>query len=195
VRIANKTHWRTDQIAALIRRVARDELDPGQLKDARVTVRYARGKRLGSCTYGTPRRPHVFMTLCFPRKGNECRLAWAGAPMPVLFAKVIAHELAHARGLRHRWMNNNRYGWAEGWKERYAYAKDFPLEPKPEPTKEEKLAKRRRGAVTKAEAKVAEWERAGRLARTKLRKWNARLRAAQRRATAAPQSAPSGSSP
>src|SRR5258708_25130449 len=119
MRIANETIWRTDQIKALILRVAQDELDPGQLKHARIQIKYRRNGayKMGHCTYGTPRNPQVYMTLLFPRKGP--------VELPA-YALIIAHELAHARGARHREMyKTKRYWWLEGWEERYSYALQF----------------------------------------------------------------------
>jgi len=49
-------------------------------------------------------------------------------------AHVICHELAHAKGLRHTEMRNVRYGWADGWKEYYAWAAEYTIAAKPEPT-------------------------------------------------------------
>ena len=121
MKIDNPTHWSTGDIRRLIYRVSLDELERGQLVHARIRIKYARknGRALGRCTYGTPRNPRVNMMLVMPRPGTPVDL--------VQLAKVIAHELGHAKGLRHRQMRNNRYGWVEGWRGRYAYALDFPI--------------------------------------------------------------------
>ena len=174
MRIINSTHWRTDQIAALIRRVAQDELDAGQLKHARVYVKYRRQNEYisGNCTYGTMRHPRVYMTLFLPRTGS--------VPLPHM-AHTIAHELAHAKGLKHRDMNKtNRYGWVKGWEERYAYANEFPIEAKPvkaKPTLDDKRQK----ALKQAQQKIAEWTTKHKRAATTLKKWQKQAKAIERR--------------
>ena len=185
MKITNETHWRTDQIAKLIYRVAKDELDPGQLKNARIRVKYRRGGGTGGyCYYGSARNPNVRMTLTLPRD----------RVFPVTLAHVIAHELGHAKGLHHGPdMNNARYGWKPGWQERYAYAKDFPVEVKPKVLpvpKEEKLVAKRTAALVKAQKKVQEWETAIKRANTMLRKWRVRLRAAEKRQASSTSAVP-----
>ena len=180
MKIVNETHWDTKSIAHLIRRVAQDELDPGQLKGARIKVEYKRrnGMTSGWCTYGTPSIPHVRMRLLLPRDGE--------IDLPKL-AKTIAHELAHSRGLHHKDMKTNRYGWFPGWEERYAYAKGYPITAKPTPatpTREEKLTKKREAAVVKAQKMVKKWDTNVKRAATMAKKWRARLKVAEKRATA-----------
>jgi len=177
MKVTNETHWRTDQIRTLIHRVAQDELDPGQLKHARITVKYRRkGSSSGGwCYYGTARNPCVIMRLKLLRdKVDNVRLA-----------HTIAHELGHSKGLRHgSAMNNVRYGWASGWEERYAYAKDYPIEANPKALpvpKDEKLKLLRLAAVAKAVKKVQKWETAVKRGNTMLKKWRARLRSAEKR--------------
>ena len=101
MKIDNPTHWSTDDIRRLIYRVSLDELERGQLVHARIRIKYARknSKRLGTFTYGTPRNPRINMMLVMPRPGTPVDL--------VRLAKVIAHELGHAKGLRHRQMHNS----------------------------------------------------------------------------------------
>lgn len=184
MRITNSTHWRTDQIAALIRRVAQDELDAGQLRKARIEVRYKRsGTRvMGRCTVGTGLNPRIRMTLMLPRVG----------PVSVPdYALIVAHELAHAKGLHHRQMNkSSRYYWVEGWKERYTYAENFPIEAKPakavvKPTIDDK----RRKAHDKALAMAAKWERRLKQASSMLKKWQRRARTVERRLSLAADAA------
>lgn len=179
MKITNVTHWQTVSLKRLILRVAQDELDNGQLKHATITIKYRRsgsGKMGECCTIGTPRNPWVVMTLMLPRIG----------PIDVRsYALIIAHEFAHARGMQHRDMKSNRYGWSAGWEERYAYALDYSIEAKPitSTSKEDRIALRRQAAVTHAQKKVTEWEQAAKRADTHTKKWSARLKAAQKRAT------------
>lgn len=190
MKTTNQTKWDTRDITKLIYRVAQDELDPGQLKKrGHVTIAYQKegtGK-LGHCYYGTPRNPLVYMRLNLPRN----------TPVDVVqLAKVIAHELGHAKGLKHREMNNTRYGWVDGWRERYAWAVEFPIRENVVPvvSKEDKLAKRREQAVVKATAKVQEWESTVKRSTTLLKKWRVKLRAAEKRVAPQPELAMSATS-
>jgi predicted SprT family Zn-dependent metalloprotease len=172
VKIDNQTHWSTKDIEKLIRRVAEDELQPGQLKHGVVKVRYSRKNGYtGLCYIGTMRRPRVRMQLNIPRKAVD----------PVAFAAVIAHELAHAKGYQHGIdMHNNRYGWREGWKQRYSYAQDFLICAKPEIkiAPEERREKRRQQTLVKAERMVKKWQTTSKRAQTMLKKWQTKLRGA-----------------
>jgi hypothetical protein len=159
----------------MIYRVAQDELDAGQLRHAKVTIVYARSNSrcLGRCTYGTELHPRVNMTLVLPRPGAAIDL--------VELAKVVAHELGHAKGLHHRDMHNTRYGREEGWRERYAWAADFPINLKllpPEKTREEKLMLRRTDAVVKAETMIVKLHKAQSRAVVLLKQWEQRLKKA-----------------
>jgi hypothetical protein len=178
VKIINKTQYRTDQISALIRRVAQDELEPGQLAKARVTIIYSRGRSLGNCYYGTMRNPRVWMTLKVPRPP---------APLdPVIYAKVIAHELGHAKGFKHAdaIMKTNRYGWVDGWKERYAYAAALPIELKPDRPKPA-VDEQRQKKLSHSLRMVKRWESKVKRAQTALKKWQRRAKAQEKRATGA----------
>jgi hypothetical protein len=50
-------------------------------------------------------------------------------PDKVTFAAIVAHELAHTRGLKHDMMNGcATYGLTGRWRELYAWAEALPLE-------------------------------------------------------------------
>jgi len=166
VRITNRTHWSTKDIGTLIRRVAQDELNTGQLKTARITIKYQRGDRgaLGWCFYGTMRNPCVVMRLMLPRPGSPLDL--------VLLAQVIAHELGHAKGIRHRDMKNTRYGYIDGWRERYAWATAFPIREQVVKPKPDRVVVR----ASRCEAMVAKYRTKVKRDQTILRKWTRKLR-------------------
>jgi hypothetical protein len=181
MRVTNRTKWSTLDIIRLVYRIAQDELNPGGLKNAHIAIRYRRGNGIsGRCCYGTIQNPNVRMRLSLPRMQID----------PVSLAMVIAHELAHARGLHHRDMNAKRYKWGEGWRELYAYAKDFPIGIKPDPPKPT-LNDKRRAELTKAQGMVIKWTRRHRLASTTLKKWQRRVRTIERRLVVAVPAAPS----
>jgi hypothetical protein len=183
MKIVNKTKYETRDIMKLVYRVAQDELNPGGLKNGRITINYRRNGGIGGwCYYGTIQRPNVSMRLNLPRTGLDV----------VALALVIAHELGHAKGLKHGEMNKVRYGWAEGWRERYAYAKDFPVgikAPAPKPTLDDKRQKELR----KAQGMIVKWTRRHKLAATTLRKWQKKARTIERRLETPTHPAPSES--
>jgi len=152
-------------------RVAQDELNPGGLKNGRITISYRRnGGHGGWCYYGTIQRPNVSMRLNLPRIGLDS----------VTLALVIAHELGHAKGLKHGEMNKIRYGWAEGWRERYDYAKAFPIGIKAAPAKPT-LDDKRQKELRKAQGMIVKWTRRQKLATTTLKKWEKKAKAIGRR--------------
>jgi hypothetical protein len=158
-------------------RVAQDELNPGGLNNARITINYRRNGGIGGwCYYGTIQHPNVRMRLNLPRTGLDS----------VSLALVIAHELGHAKGLKHGEMNETRYKWGAGWRERYAYAKDFPVGVKTDPPKPT-LGDKRQKELVKAQGMISKWTRRHKLAQTTLKKWQRKAKAIERRlATACP---------
>lgn len=169
MRTSNHTHWNTKDVIRLIRRVAQDELDQGQLSSAHITITYRRiDGNLGCCTYGTPLKPRIIMTLRLPRH----QLVDS-----VELAQTIAHEFAHARGLRHRDMKTNeRYHEIGDWRLRYAWAAEYLVARTIEPTAAQRQSKRNALAVSKAEKMVRKWMINSKRADTLLKKWQVRLR-------------------
>lgn len=118
MKISNSTHWRTDQIKALIYRVAQDELDGGQSKGLYVEVVY-RKPNWNRCGLGTIRA--LWMRLYLDRDNLD----------PVQLAHTIAHEFAHNRGMHHKDMKGSlRYDYVDGWREYYGWAAAMPVEKK-----------------------------------------------------------------
>lgn len=165
MRIVNQTQYSTQDIAKLVRRVAADELQPGQLKRAVIKVRYQRknGLKLGHCMYGNVLRPNVRMLLLVPRDTLDV----------VKLAKVIAHELGHAKGLRHVDMKNTRYGWLDGWRDRYAYAKDYQIGVKV--TRKPTMADKACTKLAHAERMLSLAETRAKRAGTICKKWRRRV--------------------
>lgn len=168
MRIINKTHWRTDQLKALVRKVAEQEVDEDKRKQIRVHVEYRRNWRSpgGRGSYGlSGQNPRLAMWLYLDRKEP---------PDPVVLAHTVAHEFAHNHGLRHReMMRTRRYGYAEGWREHYPWAKDFPIEAKPEkpkPSAQDRVQQK----LLSAQQALKLWQRKRKLAETKLHVWKRR---------------------
>ena len=178
MRIINKTNWRTDQLKALVRKVAEQEVDKDKRKQIRVhveyrkTVRSPRGR--GLCGL-SGQKPHLVMWLYLDRREPAD---------PVVLAHTLAHEFAHNHGLRHReMMQTKRYGYAEGWSEHYAWAKDFPIEAEPEkskPSAQDQIKQK----LLSAQQTFKLWERKRKLAETKLKIWKRKVHYYERRLAA-----------
>ena len=171
MKITNHTKYDTRDIMKLVNRVAKDELNPGGLKNARISIKYRRNGGIGGwCYYGTIAQPNVRMRLQLPRTNLDV----------VSLALVIAHELAHARGAKHREMNKRRYKWGEGWRDLYAYAKDFPIGVKTDPPKPT-LDEKRQKELVKAQKMVGVWTTKSKRAATTLKKWQRKVKAIEKR--------------
>jgi hypothetical protein len=177
MRIDNATHWRSDQIRALALKVAETELDPGRVKGFTVRVRY--GHR-GPSTSG-----HAMY------HSRSCQVNVGSDQIDVVnMAHTLAHEMAHTRGLRHRAMRGSiRYRYVTGWREFYAWAKEFPIEQRAEPVTPTVVEKRER-RVQHAERMAVTWERKARLATARAKRWRVRARVAQRYIERAAQGPP-----
>jgi len=131
IELTNKTHWRDDHIRAFLAKGMKDErpdLCKHRAPPMRVTVTYTRPRHElhhGSSGYAYYRSRT--MTVRLPKEN----------PDKVDFAHVIAHELAHTRGLTHDRMNScATYGRVGRWRELYAWAEALPLEFKPKVSKQ-----------------------------------------------------------
>lgn len=183
MKLSNETVWRTDQLRALIARVAEEELDPEIRRRLLVEIRPGRRRYIhGRAGLGGA---HVRLWLPAPVT-RSLRESADGRPVRRLLnaarlAFVVAHELAHCRGMDHRKMRGNpRYSWVEGWEAFYGWAAEIAIEPQPAPPRPG-LAARRQARVEHARALLARWERAARLAARRAQRWRRRLRAAERR--------------
>ena len=176
MKIINETHWRTDQLRAIIARTATDELDSSDRRRLLVTVAY------GAKSSGVSGR------------------AACGGPWVKLFvsrveidrvslAHTTRHELAHFRGLRHPAMRGSRrYSYVEGWRALDAWADEMPLEVKPaapRPTADERRALK----LTRAKDSLARWERRLKVAHGRVRRWRGRVRDYERYTAIAAQAA------
>lgn len=177
MKLDNQTHWRSDQILALARRVAEDELDPEKRKHYTVRVRY--GGR-GAATSGHARIG-----------GCSCQVNLGSDAVDVVnLAHTLAHEMAHSRGVEHPAMRGSRrYRYVEGWREFYAWAQAFPIERKAPPAKPTPAA-RQDARLAHARAMLAAWERRAKRAAGRIRKWRTRVRALERRARLAAHGTP-----
>ena len=166
MKITNRTHWQTAQLRAIISRVAQDELDPPHRKRLRAEVTYNKARGQGGCCSGWA-----------PYHGNFVRLMVPSDTVDrVDFAHLVAHEMAHSRGLHHRDMKTRRYSRkAEGWREYYAWAAELPLERKALKAKPAPM-ERSTAKLVHALAQLRRWESKVKRASTGARKWRGKVR-------------------
>lgn len=163
MRIKNETHWRTDHLAAIVKRVAQYELDPERRRSFVVFVRYGRGRKGRTGVSGQAPYHGQRITLFLARNGVD----------PCSLAHTAAHEFAHARGMRHPAMRGStRYRYVDGWREQVAWAASMPVETQPNiatarPTADSKLET--------AKQRVESWQRKLKLADTYLKKWTRKV--------------------
>ena len=120
IQLINKTHYRDDHIRAFLARGIKEErsdLCKHGARAMKVYVVYTRRATTSGCAYLNSH----WMKVRLPKQN----------PDRVSFAHTIFHELAHTRGLTHDRMKCATYGYVNGWRERYAWANELPLERKP----------------------------------------------------------------
>jgi hypothetical protein len=157
MKIINKTHWRTDHLRAFAQRVAQEELSAEKRAKLVITFSYVRGH-------------HTSSGFCRWIGGNEITVRLASSdPSKTDFAKVISHEMAHARGMTHAQMRNNaRYRRIGNYREIYAWAEALPLEVKPKKVK--KPVDLQAIRYQKTQASIKRWQTKLKRAQTALKK-------------------------
>ena len=178
MKLINSTNWNSAQVKAIVRKVAEiEQLTPDEIGRLIVELRYRkRSHRRAdeySGGYGYYNSMHFVLKVV------------KGVPQDkVVFARVIAHELAHNQGVHHgKAMKGADYGWGEGWKEKWSWAEAMPLEMNPEP---KKLSKTAGSKMIHCLEQLVSWERKAKLARTKIRKLTLRVRYYQKKLAAMP---------
>jgi hypothetical protein len=119
MKFINKTHWHTPDLAKIIRRCERLELNEmSRERRKRITCRiaYTKGSGRGSSGYATYNGFNWTV-----RVGKDFI-------DKVDFAGVCVHEMAHLRGLHHDRMNGKpKYDRVGNYRELYAWANDFEI--------------------------------------------------------------------
>jgi predicted SprT family Zn-dependent metalloprotease len=123
LKLINTTAYSTRDLKKLFTRIAKDELDPAKRKRVVFKVVYSKKGRISGCAYvgginGTMRLPKP------PYPLNMASLAM-----------VIAHEMAHLRGMRHNQMRGmSGYTWrGNKYKTIYAWADEHNISIKDAP--------------------------------------------------------------
>lgn len=173
MKIINNTHWRSEHLRAFITRIAQDEIEPSARKALVVTVKYNRAKDKGWCS-GRAKLGRPVMTIMVPSQVVD----------KIDLAHVIAHELAHTRGMDHNQMRGSaRYRRVGNWREIYGWAEAMPLEkeaPKKKPRADVQLQR-----YARALAAEQRWATKLKRAQTALRNLRPKLRRYERILTAA----------
>lgn len=186
MKIINKTNLNTKLLGAFIRRVAEfEELTPEDINQLNVRVVYRRRSHnwrdtatTGYAWYNTWSMVLKVVKGVMPEKPD--------------MAHTIAHELAHCQGLHHgKTMKNKMYGWHKDTAEYWKWAEELPLalnapEEKPKLAKDALVLKK----LEHCQAAVTEWERKARLAKTKQRKWQQKVKYYERQLQKAAAQAP-----
>ncbi|MGH9316905.1 MAG: hypothetical protein ACRD1P_07350, partial [Thermoanaerobaculia bacterium] len=188
MKIINETRYETAPLRELARRVAAEELDSA--KASRMVVRFSetvrgitRNAALGYCWQIGAERVSIFLP------ANPAKLDIEKV------AHVIAHEFAHARGLRHPDMRNNpRYSWvrtntADGtvvqvWREvvrQRGYVSGLAIVVRPPKRKEPKVDEVK---LELALVRMQAWERKRKRAETGIKAWRRRVRYYERKIAA-----------
>lgn len=137
--ITNETHWRTDQLKAIIQQVSLTALEGFEKRKKRlkITIVYSRKGGYHGCVNGLG---GTTMTLRIPKEEvDKPQFAW-----------LVDHEMGHVRGQDHRQMTQAEMYWSvylnpdddndnrctsDVNDPKYAWAKTFPLERKNIPAK------------------------------------------------------------
>ncbi|MGH7164042.1 MAG: hypothetical protein ACREIS_00785 [Nitrospiraceae bacterium] len=195
MKIVNETRYETAPLRELARRVAAEELNPAKAR--RMVVRFretvrgiTRDAALGYCWTIGADRVSIFLP------ANPAKLDIEKV------AHVIAHEFAHARGLKHPDMRNNpRYSWVcaktldgEGvvqvWRavvQQRGYAVGLAVVVRPPKCKEPKADEAK---LEQALVRMQAWERRRKRAETGIKAWRRRARYYERKIAA--KTAPKG---
>lgn len=168
MKLVNKTNLREDHLRAFIRRVAKEEMV--SLKNATITVIYrrisCRGTYIGGLAYlGMPPRIKIKIPKDVPVDKVE-------------LGYVLAHEMAHSQGLRHKQMKNPIYSrryarkYGKDWRQFYGWVNDLPLENKPveekiKPTPDQTI----RLKLDRCLKMVNKWYTKAKISQTLLKKW------------------------
>ena len=169
MRLSNSTCYSTRDLKKIFTRIANQELDPEKAKRVYFDIVYSKGSHSGYATVGGTRS-----TIRLPKPPFKLDHAQV--------ALVIAHEMAHLRGLHHgASFHCARYSWTHGdYKTFYAWAHEYPISvrvPKPKAIVAPADAK-----LTHARMMLAKNEAKLKRTAVLVKKWTAKVKYYQKRA-------------
>jgi hypothetical protein len=184
MRVVNETSYRTDHLRAIAARVAKVEIeDAGARKRLVVVFSYRKRRGWLAAAHDTGVSGHASMgSNRFP--GRATILVTRSGIDHTDLAFVLAHELAHTRGMGHALMRGSSIYRREGeWRARYEWAEAMPIDLKPVKgkkvvTPEVALAMR----IALARRREKEWTTRARRAATALKKYKRTITRLERKA-------------
>jgi|SRR5215471_1315517 len=174
MKIINKTKWRTDHLRAFVTRIARMELDADHRKHCVMTI-------------VSSRRPtYISGYASIGGYTSKVRIPTENVDKARMCA-VIAHELAHNRGMRgeHSMRKANTIYSNRGhrYQEFYAWAYDMPLEKKVAPRKITR-GERSEQRILRLNRLLVRWEGKALRAKNAIKKINRQLKYYERKRAA-----------
>jgi hypothetical protein len=176
MKLVNETNWDTSQFKAFIRAVAEKEaLTPEDISKLDVTIKYRRRSRRwednavkGWGWYNSWRmRLEVVQGVALDK---------------VQAARQIALMLTFNQGVRKSTIRHDGGFYGTGWQERWAWANELPLEMNPEvPVAKPGKSIRVLSQIEHCLRQIVDWEKREKLAKTKLKTWNSKLKYYERR--------------
>ena len=173
MKISNGTHWDIRNLKSILVKICDIEMVDAKYRK-RLRVYFDCGKKTDN-SYDDHTTGRAYIDSCevfifLPREEIY---------KPSL-ALVLAHEVAHNHGVRHRSMNNPGYNYKGNWKEIYAWVRDMPLERKKVRAKLTELAIARI-KLGKTQALLKKWSTKKKLATTKAQTYKSRCAYYQKR--------------
>lgn len=171
MKIINNTKWRTDHLRAFVTRVAKEELEPSKRKKVVIQFNHTHTSRW--CTRGEAWIGGTHAQIWMPSPANAAKFRG----LHISLAGILAHEMAHLRGLTgERDMRASaRYGRGKGRSQFYAWAIYMRLEEKPARAKASQAEKAQAKAL-RIESNIKSWEGKKRRADNALRKYRKQLK-------------------
>lgn len=170
MKLVNKTALDSRLLRTFIRRVMEHEMfTPAEIAQFKVAFRY---RRRSHCREDAHPGGYAY----YNSKTFVITPVNGVMPDKRALAKVIAHELAHCQGVKHRRMHTPAYGWVKGWQEHWQWAEALPLafctDPTPvKPTGVEKISVK----AQHCERMLGKWQSRVKLAKTKEAYWRRKL--------------------
>ena len=176
MKLRNDTNWDTNQFKGFIRVVAESEaLTPDDISKLDVKLKYGRRSNRRE-------NAHVRAWGYYGRWDFRLAVVKDVKLDKVYLARTIAIMLTYNQGVRAGKVRHNPSFYGKGWQEKWAWASELPLEmhieqPVVKPTKPIKVLQEIQHCLTQ----VVAWETKRKLADTKIKTWQRKLRYYEKR--------------